>query len=197
KELVSKYADRCPSYRQQRIYRRSGVDLDRATLAEWVGSASRLLEPVVASLGRYVCAAERVHADDAPVPVLDPGRGKTKRGRLWTYVRDDRPGASRDPPAVWYRYSPDRKSEHPQAHLKRFRGILQADAFSGYSVLYESGPIVEAACWAQYLESRFIWSTLEINHDGRNDRKASSTLDKTKRSTARRGTQEGWALGSR
>src|SRR5437667_660576 len=146
--IVSKYGDHCPPYRQQGIYRRSGVDLDRATLAEWVGSASRLLEPLVASLGRYVCAAEKLHADDTPVPVLDPGRGKTKTGRLWTYVRDDRPGASRDPPAVWYRYSPDRKGEHPQAHLRGFRGILQADAYSGFAPLYESAQIVEASCWA-------------------------------------------------
>src|SRR5437773_11314202 len=96
--IVAKYGDHCPLYRQQGIYRRSGVDLDRATLAEWVGGASRLLEPLVASLGRYVRSAEKLHADDTPVPVLDPGRGKTKTERLWTYVRDDRPGASRDPP---------------------------------------------------------------------------------------------------
>ncbi|HEV7985167.1 MAG TPA: IS66 family transposase, partial [Steroidobacteraceae bacterium] len=146
--IVAKYADHCPLYRQQAIYRRSGVDLDRATLADWVGGASRLLEPLIESLGRYVRAAEKLHADDTPVPVLDPGRGKTKTGRLWTYVRDDRPAASCDPPAVWYRYSPDRKGEHPQAHLRRFRGILQADAYGGFSPLYESGLVLEAACWA-------------------------------------------------
>lgn len=146
--LAAKYADHCPLYRQQAIYQRAGVDLDRATLADWVGAAARLLAPLADRLGRYVLAAEKVHTDDTPVPVLDPGRGKTKTGRLWTYVRDDRPAASRDPPAVWYRYSPDRKSEHPQAHLKRFRGILQADAYSGYAVLYASERIVEAACWA-------------------------------------------------
>jgi transposase len=146
--IVAKYADHCPLYRQQAIYRRSGVDLDRATLADWVGGASRLLEPLVESLGRYVRGAEKLHADDTPVPVLDPGRGKTKTGRLWTYVRDDRPAASRDPPAVWYRYSPDRKGEHPQAHLRRFRGILQADAYGGFSPLYEGERILEAACWA-------------------------------------------------
>jgi transposase len=146
--IVAKYADHCPLYRQQGIYRRSGVDLDRATLAAWVGHAAQLLEPLVEAIGRYVRAAEKIHTDDTPVPVLDPGRGKTKTGRLWTYVRDDRPAASRDPPAVWYRYSPDRKSEHPQAHLRRFRGILQADAYSGFARLYEDGAIVEAACWA-------------------------------------------------
>ncbi|HVN46650.1 MAG TPA: IS66 family transposase [Steroidobacteraceae bacterium] len=146
--IVAKYADHCPLYRQQGIYRRSGVDLDRATLAAWVGHAAQLLEPLVEAIGRYVRAAEKIHTDDTPVPVLDPGRGKTKTGRLWTYVRDDRPAGSRDPPAVWYRYSPDRKSEHPQAHLRRFRGILQADAYSGFAALYEEGAIVEAACWA-------------------------------------------------
>jgi len=146
--IVAKYGDHCPLYRQQAIYRRSGVDLDRATLAEWVGGASRLLEPLVASLGRYVRAAAKLHADDTPVPVLDPGRGKTKTGRLWTYVRDDRPAASRDPPAVWYRYSPDRKGEHPQAHLRGYRGILQADAYSGFAPLYANGEILEASCWA-------------------------------------------------
>jgi transposase len=146
--LAAKYADHCPLYRQQAIYERAGVDLERATLADWVGAAARLLAPLVEGIGRYVLAAEKVHTDDTPVPVLDPGRGKTKTGRLWTYVRDDRPAAGRDPPAVWYRYSPDRKGEHPQAHLKRFRGILQADAYGGYGTLYEGTQIVEAACWA-------------------------------------------------
>jgi transposase len=146
--IAAKYADHCPLYRQQAIYERAGVDLDRATLADWIGAAARLLAPLVDVVGRYVSAAEKVHTDDTPVPVLDPGRGKTKTGRLWTYVRDDRPAASRDPPAVWYRYSPDRRGEHPQTHLKRFCGILQADAYSGYSVLYEREQIVEAACWA-------------------------------------------------
>lgn len=147
--LAAKYADHCPLYRQQVIYARGGVDLDRATLADWVGAAARLLAPLVEVVGRYVLAAEKVHTDDTPVPVLAPGRGKTKTGRLWTYVRDDRPAASRDPPAVWYRYSPDRKGEHPQAHLERFRGILQADAYGGYGPLYDDGTqILEAACWA-------------------------------------------------
>jgi transposase len=146
--IVAKYADHCPLYRQQGIYRRSGVDLDRAILADWVAGTSRLLEPLVVALGRYVLAAEKVHADDTPVPVLDPGRGKTKTGRLWTYVRDDRPAGSRDPPAVWYRYSPDRKAEHPRAHLGSFCGILQADAYSGFAALYESGRMLEASCWA-------------------------------------------------
>jgi transposase len=146
--LVSKYGDHCPLYRQQAIYRRAGVELDRGTMTEWVGAAARLLEPLVMAVGRYVLAGEKVHADDTPVPVLDPGRGKTKTGRLWAYVRDDRPAASRAPPAAWYRYSPDRKGEHPAAHLKGYHGILQADGYAGFEALYDSGRIVEAACWA-------------------------------------------------
>lgn len=146
--IVAKYGDHCPLYRQQAIYRRAGVELERATLADWVGGASQLLEPLVGALGRYVLSAEKIHGDDTPVPVLDPGRGKTKRGRLWTYVRDDRPAASRDPPALWYRYSPDRRGEHPRSHLRDFRGILQADAYSGFAALYESEQIIEASCWA-------------------------------------------------
>jgi transposase len=146
--IVAKYADHCPLYRQQGIYRRAGVDLDRATLADWVAGVSELVEPLVACLGRYVLAGDKVHADDTPVPVLDPGRGKAKTGRVWTYVRDDRPAGSRDPPALWYRYSPDRKAQHPGLHLHKFRGILQADAYSGFSALYESGRILEASCWA-------------------------------------------------
>ena len=107
--VVAKYADHTPLYRQAQIYRRAGVQLERATLAAWVRESSCLLEPLSNALGRYVRQAEKIHTDDTPVPVLDPGRGKTRTGRLWTYVRDDRPAGSRAPPAVWYQYSPDRK----------------------------------------------------------------------------------------
>jgi len=117
-------------------------------MAEWVGQVFQLAEPLIESLGRYVLGANKLHADDIPIPVLDPGRGKTKTGRLWTYVRDDQPAGSTDPPAVLFRYSPDRRGEHPQGHLKRFAGILQADAYSGFNDLYERGAILEAACWA-------------------------------------------------
>ncbi len=145
--IVSKYADHCPLYRQEGIYQRAGLQLDRATLASWVGEASRLLDPLVSTLGRYVLSAEKIHTDDTPIPVLDPGRGRTQTGRIWTYVRDDRPAAGPDPPAVWYQYSPDRKGEHPRAHLHRYRGILQADGYAGYGSLYD-GRMLEAACWA-------------------------------------------------
>ena len=113
--LVSKYADHLPLYRQSEIYAREGVDLDRSTLADWVGAASYLLSPLVDQLRKHVLAASKIHADDTPVPVLAPGTGKTKTARLWTYVRDDRPAGSDVPPAVWFTYSEDRKGEHPQA----------------------------------------------------------------------------------
>jgi transposase len=145
--LVSKYSDHLPLYRQSQIYEREGLHLDRSTLADWVGGASALLEPLVDALGRYVMGSSKLHADDTPVPVLCPGRGTTKQGRLWTYVRDDRPAGSTEPPAVFFRYSPDRKGEWPQAHLTSFTGVLQADAYAGFDRLYGER-IQEAACWA-------------------------------------------------
>jgi len=145
--LVSKYADHLPLYRQSQIYAREGLELDRSTLADWVGGAAELLEPLVGSLGRYVLSAEKIHGDDTPVPVLCPGRGSTKQGRLWTYVRDDRPAGSSEAPAVLFRYSPDRKGERPQVHLASFTGVLQADAYAGFDRLYGER-IQEAACWA-------------------------------------------------
>jgi transposase len=146
--LVAKYADHLPLYRQSQIYARQGVELDRSTLADWVGDCSRLLAPLVDAMGRYVMGAYKLHGDDTPVPVLEPGRGKTRTGRLWTYVRDDRPSGSTDPPAVLFRYSPDRKGERARLHLKSFAGVLQADAYSGFDELYVDGRILEAGCWA-------------------------------------------------
>jgi transposase len=146
--LVAKYADHLPLYRQSEIYAREGVELDRSTLADWVGGVSRTLQPLVNALNKYVLSAEKLHGDDVPVPVLEPGNGKTRTGRLWTYVRDDRPAGSGAPSAVWFAYSPDRKGEHPAGHLKNYSGILQADGYAGFKQLYEKGRIVEAACWA-------------------------------------------------
>jgi transposase len=146
--LVAKYADHQPLYRQAEMYAREGVELERSTLADWVGGCSRLLEPLVKALHRHVMSASKLHADDTPVPVLAPGNGKTKLGRLWTYVRDDRPAGDSNPPAVWFVYSPDRRGEHPRQHLRRFSGTLQADAYAGFHHLYEGGQIQEAACWA-------------------------------------------------
>lgn len=146
--LVSKYADHLPLYRQSEIYEREGLELDRSTLAGWVGAVSSALAPLLEQLRRHVMAAHKLHGDDTPVPVLAPGTGKTKTGRLWTYVRDDRPAGSDVPPAVWFAYSPDRKGEHPEAHLSSFRGTLQADGYAGFNRVYEKGSIREAACWA-------------------------------------------------
>lgn len=148
--LVSKYADHLPLYRQSEIYAREGLDLDRSTLADWVGQASSLLAPLVEALADQVLSASKLHADDTPVPVLCPGRGTTQQGRLWTYVRDDRPAGSTSPPAVWFAYSPNRKSEHPRQHLKHFHGTLQADGYAGFNGLYDrqDQPLIEAACWA-------------------------------------------------
>ena len=146
--LVSKYADHLPLYRQSEIFAREGIDLDRSTLADWVGAASYLLAPLIDQIRKHVLAADKIHADDTPIPVLAPGMGKTKTARLWTYVRDDRPAGQPMPPAVWFAYTPDRKGEHPRRHLNHFTGILQADGYAGFHHLYEGGRIVEAACWA-------------------------------------------------
>lgn len=146
--LVSKYGDHLPLYRQEEMYAREGVELDRSTLADWVGQANGLFEPLVEAQRRHVMAAHKLHADDTPVPVLAPGLGKTKTGRLWTYVRDDRPAGDATPPAVWFAYTPDHQGEHPKRHLSSFSGTLQADAYAGFAQIYESGRIHEAGCWA-------------------------------------------------
>jgi transposase len=146
--LVGKYADHQPLYRQAEVFAREGVDLDRSLLADWVGASAALLAPLGEALRAHVFAAEAMHADDTPIPVLAPGRGKTKTGRLWTYVRDERPAAGEAAPAVWFAYTPDRKGEHPQRHVEGFTGVLQADGYAGFSKIYDSGRVIEAACWA-------------------------------------------------
>ena len=146
--LVSKYADHLPLYRQSQIYARHAVELERSTLADCVGGAAQLLEPLVEALARYTLESSYLHGDDTPVPVLEPGRGCTKTGRLWTYVRDGRPWGEQAWPAVFFRYSPDRKGERVESHLKNFAGILHADGYAGFDRLFEAGRISEAACWA-------------------------------------------------
>jgi transposase len=116
--LVSKYCDHLPLYRQSQIFARQGVELDRSTLANWVGGAVWWLEPLQARLAEHVFASQTLFADDTPIPVLDPGRGRTKTGRLWVYARDDRPWNGPEPPAAVYFYSPDRRPERPAAHLE-------------------------------------------------------------------------------
>lgn len=134
--IVSKYADHLPLFRQSEIYARQGVEISRSTLAGWVGACSDLLGPLVDAIGKHVLAGRKLHADDTPMPVLAPGNGKTKTGRLWTYVRDDRPAGEDTAAAVWFAYSEDRKGEHPRQHLKNFSGALQADAYAGFHHLY-------------------------------------------------------------
>ncbi len=112
------------------------MPLARSTLADWVGGASRLLQPLIEALRHPILKADKLHADDIPVPVLEPGSGKTKTGRLWTYVRDGRPAGDTTPPAVWFAYSPDRRAQHPQTHLSAFQGALQADGYAGFNVPY-------------------------------------------------------------
>jgi transposase len=145
--LVSKYADHLPLYRQSGIYARHGVELERSTLADWVGQSTALIQPLIEALRREVMSSEVLHGDDTPVPVLAPGLGRTKTGRLWAYVRDERPHGGKTPPAAAYFYSPDRKGEHPQAHLKTFKGFLHADGYAGFNALFD-GDVVEVACWA-------------------------------------------------
>jgi hypothetical protein len=152
--LIAKYCDHLPLYRQSAIYQRAGVGLDRSTMADWVGGCAALLEPLAEAITHHVRAGAALHADDTPVPVLDPGRGKTKTGRLWVLVRDERPWGSRAPPAVVYRYSTDRKGEHARALLGPCRGFLHADGYTGFNELYAPDPkshqprLHEVACWA-------------------------------------------------
>src|SRR5258708_7620925 len=146
--LVSKYCDHTPLYRQSQIFARHGVEIERSTLASWVGGAWWWLEPLQSRLAAHVFGSDKIFADDTPIPVLDPGRGRTKTGRLWVYTRDDRPWGGPDPPAAVYFYSPDRKAERPASHLEAFRGVLQVDGYAGFERLTDRGNIVLAACWA-------------------------------------------------
>jgi len=152
--LVSKYADHLPLYRQAQIYARQGVELDRSTLADWVGRAAFLLRPIHERLLAALKGSAKLFADETTAPVLDPGRGRTKTGQLWAYARDDRPWGGTDPPSVAYVYAPDRKAERPIAHLASFKGILQVDGYGGYRVLAERGDVQLAFCWS-HVRRRF------------------------------------------
>lgn len=151
--IVQKYCNHLPLYRQSQIYAREGVEISRSTMASWVGQCAKLLTPVIEGIKESIFASNQLHGDDTPIKVLAPGIGKTKTGRLWTYVMDGRPYGDKTPPAVCYFYSPDRKGERPLEHLKDFKGILHADAYAGYNELYVGGKnpnavITEAGCWA-------------------------------------------------
>jgi transposase len=146
--LTAKYADHCPLYRQVQIYARQGVELDRSTLADWVGRAAFLLRPVHDRLLENLKASAKLFADETTLPVLDPGRGRTKTGQLWAYARDDRPWGGRDPPAAVYVYATDRTAGQPIKHLAGFKGVLQVDGYGGYRALAEKGEVKLAFCWA-------------------------------------------------
>jgi transposase len=146
--VVSKYDDHLPLYRQAEIFAREGVSLETSTLSGWVGATAVALAPLIDVIAADIMASDTLHVDDTPVPVLAPGAGKTKTGRLWTYVRDERPFNGDRPPAALFFYSPDRKGEHPRAHLKDFRGVIHADGYAGFNELFAGNRIAEAGCWA-------------------------------------------------
>lgn len=146
--LVSKYADHLPLYRQAQIYGRQGVNLDRSTLADWVGKAAFLLRPVHERLFERLKASTKLFADETTAPVLDPGRGRTKTGQVFAYARDERPWGGTDPPGVAYLYAPDRKAEQPIRHLQGFTGVLQVDGYAGYKALAERNAVSLAFCWS-------------------------------------------------
>jgi transposase len=163
--LFEKFGQHQPLNRQADRYAREGVPLSLSTLADQVGGCCAVLAPLIRRIERYVFAAERVHRDDTIVPVL--AKGKTDTGRCWVYVRDDRPFGGPAPPAAMFYYSRDRSGEHPQAHLGEYAGIFQADAYGGYTKLYEAdrkpGPLVEAACWVHARRPFFILADVAAN----------------------------------
>jgi len=152
--LVSKYADHLPLYRQSQIFEREGIDLDRSTLADWVGCATSLLEPLADAIGRHVRGGQAIFADDTPLKLLAPGTGRTKTARVWVYARDERPWGGGAPPAAWYRFSTDRRAEHPVDHLKGFCGWMHADGYAGFNDLYRAG-VAEVACMA-HVRRKFV-----------------------------------------
>ena len=163
--LFEKFGQHQPLNRQSERYRREGIDLSVSTLADQVGACTTALRPLHALIERHVLAAERLHGDDTTVPIL--AKGKTVTGRIWTYVRDDRPFGGHAPPAALYYASRDRKHEHPVQHLQAFTGILQADAYSGYNELYDpsrsQGAITAALCWAHARRQFFELADIAAN----------------------------------
>jgi transposase len=163
--LFEKFGQHQPLNRQAERFAREGVELSLSTLADQVGTCAGLLKPLLGLLETHVMAGGRLHGDDTPVPVL--ARGKTDTGRIWVYVRDDRPFGGPAPPAALFRYSRDRRGEHPEEHLRGFAGLLQADAFAGYNRLYEPdrqpGPMAEASCWAHARRRFFVLADIAAN----------------------------------
>jgi transposase len=153
--LVNKYGVHLPLYRQSQIFERDGIDLDRSTLADWVGKSTALLEPLADAIGRHVLGGQAIFADDTPIKLQAPGNGKTKTARIWTYVRDERPWLGPDPPAVRYEFTIDRKGQHPANHLAGYRGWVHADGYAGFNELYRSGISREVACLA-HIRRKFV-----------------------------------------
>jgi transposase len=153
--VVAKFDHHQPLYRQAEMMAAQGVDIDRSTLAGWAGQAAALLDPIAARIREEGLRATKIHADDTPVPVLDPGRGRTATGRLWVYAADDRASGAATPPLAWYRFTPDRSGAHPQRELASFTGFLQVDAYAGYDPLYAAGHVTEVACWAHFRRKVF------------------------------------------
>ncbi len=153
--VVAKFDHHLPLYRQAEMMAAQGIDIDRSTLAGWVGQASVLLDPIVSRIREVGLTASKIHTDDTPVPVLDPGRGKTATGRLWVYAVDDRGSGATTPPLVWYQFTGDRTGAHPQRQLAGFTGFLQADGYAGYDKLYVGNRIAEVACWAHFRRKIF------------------------------------------
>ncbi len=153
--LVSKYADHLPLYRQSQIYAREGIDLDRSTMADWVGRSTALLEPLADEIGRIVRRGEALFADDTPVKMQAPGQKKTKIARVWTYVRDERPWSGSSPPCAWYQFTIDRKGEHPVSHLAGYQGWVHADGYSGFNGLFGRDKADEMACMA-HVRRKFV-----------------------------------------
>lgn len=163
--LFEKFGQHQPLNRQSERYRREGIDLSLSTLADQIGACTAVLQPLHALIERHVLAAERLHGDDTSVPIL--AKGKTVKGHIWTYVRDDQPFGGHTPPAALYYASRDRRGEHPARHLDGFTGILQADAYSGYNALYDPsrplGPITAALCWAHARRQFFELADIAAN----------------------------------
>lgn len=153
--VVAKFDHHLPLYRQAEMMAAQGIDIDRSTLAGWAGQASALLDPIVSRIREAGLTATKIHTDDTPVPMLDPGRGKTATGRIWAYVVDDRGAGATTPPLVWYKFTEDRTGSHPQQQLANFNGFLQADGYAGYDKLYTTNRVTEVACWAHFRRKIF------------------------------------------
>lgn len=174
--LNGKFGNHLPLNRQSESFAREGIDLNVSTLADWLGACTGTLTPLVELIRCHVLSATRIHGDDTTVPVL--AKLKTKTGRLWAYVRDDRPFGGKAAPAAIFYYSPDRKGEHPAGHLASYTGIFQSDAYGGYNDLYQAdrrpGPITEAGCWSHGRRKFFELADITKTASARSQKKEAS-----------------------